>query len=386
MHLLVPCEEITGKIGHGCCEAIRKSFIIMRELPGMLPLDIRRWPSYQEPAIPRRQREGKCYIPVGDSPPAMGQIRYRHPTEADIGSIVRVWNLSRRGIPLERDSTIGELRAEVFDDEDYDVKGSWVAEANGEVVGFGRGIVERKRVESGMSEGFVTVEVVPGHRERGIEKEMMNRVLAYLRSRHLARAECSCPTLTGWRNTLFEEYGFKDARHFFRMVRKGDDLPKDVGIPAGVRFERKMFRDADEEDISLLVATFNDTFSEHFGFSPVSDKRWLRLRDAYEDFGMITFAVRDSRTVGMCFSDESVLYNKEHGSKAGWVWIIGVTKSERGKGIGRALLADSVSWLAGRGIDTVYLGLDAENRNALVLYTSLGFEVVYESVYYRLVL
>ena len=383
MHGLVLCEKTTGKMGGDFCEAIRARFI-MRELPGTPSVDTSRLLACQESAFCRRLHEGKCYISVGGSPSAMGQIKYMHPTEADIGPIVRAWNLSRRGLPLERDYTIGELRAEIFDDEDYDINGSWVAEAKGEVVGFGRGIVERKRVESGLSEGFVTVEVVPEHRGRGIEKEIMNRVLAHLRSRHLERAEYSCPTLTGWRNTLFEEYGFKDARHFFRMVRKGGNPPNDIRIPAGVRFERKMFIDANEQDISLLVATFNETFSEHFGFSPVSDKRWLRLRDAYEDIGMITFAIRDGRTVGMCFSDESVLYNKEHGSKAGWVWIIGVTKSERGKGIGRALLADSITWLAGRGIDTVYLGLDAENRKALVLYTSLGFEVILENIYYRL--
>ena len=316
----------------------------------------------------------------------MGQIRYRHPTEADVVEVVRAWNLSKREIPLERDCTIGELRGDVFDDEDYDVNGSWVAEAKGEIVAFGRGTVERKRLEIGRSEGFVTVEVVPDHRGLGIEEELMDRALAYLRSKHLERAEHSCPVLTGWRNTLFEEYGFKDVRRFFRMVRKGDNSPKNVGIPAGVRFEKKIFKDADEGDISLLVSTLNDTFSEHFGFSPMSDNRWFRLRDAYEDYGMMTFAVRAGRTVGMCFSDESVLYNKEHGTKAGWVWIVGVKRSERGKGIGRALLADSVSWLGGRGIDTVYLGVDAENRNALDLYTSLGFEVIHESIYYRLAL
>jgi hypothetical protein len=100
----------------------------------------------------------------------MVQIQYRHPAEADIGSIVQAWNLSRRGIPLERDYTIRELRAEVFDDDDYDVNGSWAAEVNGEIVGFGRGIIERKRVESGQSEGLVTVEVVPEHRGRGRRK------------------------------------------------------------------------------------------------------------------------------------------------------------------------------------------------------------------------
>jgi mycothiol synthase len=316
----------------------------------------------------------------------MSLIRYRHPTDADIDQIVRVWNQSRRGIPLERDSTVEELRAEIFDDEDYDVDGSWVAEDEGKIVGAGLGIFERRRVESGLSDGFLDVEVVPEYRGRGIEKELMKRALAYLRSRHLERAEHHCSTLTGWRNSLFEEYGFKDVRRFFRMVRKGFDPPKDVTVPSGLRFERKMFKDATERDISLLVATFNDTFSEHFSFSPVSDDRWIRRRDAYEDVGIITFAVRDGRTVGVCFSDESVLYNKEHGSKTGWIWIIGVTKSERGKGIGRALLADSITWLAGRGIDTVYLGLDAENRKALTLYTSLGFEVIHESIYYRLVL
>ncbi len=319
-------------------------------------------------------------------PPSMGQIRYRHPTEEDIAQIVRAWNTSRKEIPLERDSTIGELRGDIFDDEDYDVVGSWIAEAEGEIVGFGRGIVERKRLETGRLEGLVTVEVVPDYRGIGIEEEIMDRVLAYLRSKRLERAEHSCPTLTGWRNALFEEYGFENVRRFFRMVRKGVDPLKDIRIPAGVCFEKKIFKDADDGDVSLMVSTLNDTFSEHFGFSPMSDNRWLRLRDAYEDYGIMTFAVRAGRTVGMCFSDESVLYNREHGTKAGWVWIVGVKKEERGKGVGRALLTDSVSWLNGRGMDSVYLGVDAENRNALGLYTSLGFEVLHESIYYRLAL
>ena len=41
-------------------------------------------------------------------------------------------------------------------------------------------------------------------------------------------------------------------------------------------------------------------------------------------------------------------------------------------------------WIFDTGKDTIYLGVDAENRKALGLYTSLGFKIHTESINYDL--
>lgn len=314
----------------------------------------------------------------------MAGLKLRHPTKDDIEAYVGVWNSCRASLPQERAVTLEELRAEVFEDEDYDPAGCWLVETNGKAVAIARAALDSKRLEYGISDGQLSFEILPNWRGKGIEDQLMNRLLDYLRSKKIKYAQHYCYESETWKMDLARTHGFEDVRHFFRMVREGKKPPRKPKLREGIALRHVMFEDTSKSDIRCFVTTFNDTFSEHFSFSPASVSKWLRLQRVYEDVGRTTFAMQGRSVVGICFCEESVLYNRERGTKSGWVWVLGVKKSLRKKGIGRALLADAVDWLTKRGMDTVYLALDAENRKALALYTSLGFEVVQESVMYRL--
>ena len=55
-------------------------------------------------------------------------------------------------------------------------------------------------------------------------------------------------------------------------------------------------------------------------------------------------------------------------------------KDFRGKGIAREVILDSVLWLTNKyKIDTVKLGVDPNNLEALTLYQSMGFEIFKKS-------
>ena len=55
-------------------------------------------------------------------------------------------------------------------------------------------------------------------------------------------------------------------------------------------------------------------------------------------------------------------------------------KDFRGKGIAREVILDSVLWLTNKyKIDTVKLGVDPNNLEALTLYQSMGFEIFEKS-------
>ena len=142
--------------------------------------------------------------------------------------------------------------------------------------------------------------------------------------------------------------------------------------------------EASDEEIAEFVVAFNDTFADHFNFSPQPVERFIKYRDTEEEISVMTYARKDGKTIGVCMCEEPTIYNEQNGTKDGWADILGVSKSYRSKGLGRALLADGMHWLWNRGLNHIYLGMDAENSKALDLYTSLGFRVNTEGITYQL--
>ncbi|MGB7880068.1 MAG: GNAT family N-acetyltransferase, partial [Ilumatobacteraceae bacterium] len=65
----------------------------------------------------------------------------------------------------------------------------------------------------------------------------------------------------------------------------------------------------------------------------------------------------------------------------GWVSQLGVARSARGLGLGRALLIESCRRLGVKAPRIIGLGVEAENANALGLYQSVGFEIAREWIH-----
>jgi ribosomal-protein-alanine N-acetyltransferase len=73
-----------------------------------------------------------------------------------------------------------------------------------------------------------------------------------------------------------------------------------------------------------------------------------------------------------------------HAAGEAEVLSVAVAKSERGKGIGRALMNAHLARLAALGVTSVFLEVERGNASALALYARLGFETVGERKnYYR---
>ena len=73
-----------------------------------------------------------------------------------------------------------------------------------------------------------------------------------------------------------------------------------------------------------------------------------------------------------------------HAAGEAEVLSVAVTKSERGKGVGRDLMNAHLARLAAAGVTSVFLEVEPGNLSALALYRRLGFETVGERKdYYR---
>lgn len=112
-------------------------------------------------------------------------------------------------------------------------------------------------------------------------------------------------------------------------------------------------------------------------------ERWIKERDEEETvIDRLAFAKDGHTIVGACLCEESVEYNNQNNVKTGRVCSLGVIKKYRRKGIGKALLSEGMKWIHDQGMDTIYIEVDAENPDALHLYTSLGFKIYSEDIIY----
>ena len=314
----------------------------------------------------------------------MTNVEYRHPTIDDIEAITDVLNRNGREIPLHQDDTVEETLAFTFKEDDYDAKGFLLAIVDGKIVGYGGSHIHEHRIIAGKNDAWISIAIVPEKRNIGIEQHFMEFGLEYIRSRKIGTAKRGCYGLEGWRHEIGLEYGFKDVRHSYTMVWKHDKAPEAIPPPEGTIFEHQNFKEVNDEDVSLFVDNFNSSFFDHYDFSIILLKDFIKWRGLDKENTRLTFAKNGQEIVGILMCEESLVYNKENNTKNGWANILGVNPEHRKSGIGRALLSNGMRWIYDQGMDTIYLGMDAENAKALDLYTSLGYEIHKESVNYSL--
>ncbi|MBU6998338.1 MAG: GNAT family N-acetyltransferase [Theionarchaea archaeon] len=310
-------------------------------------------------------------------------IQYRHPTKSDAAAIADILNRSNTDFPRQRQVTAQEFCLHILEDTDYDPQGHWLAEVDSEAVGYGGGDVHKSQTDTRLNNGWVGVEVVPEHRGKGIEQQMMLFSLEYLGSRRIYAAQQQCMGTEGWRHDLARELGFRDVRHGYLMMWKKTKEPRVYQPPDGIHLEHRPIQEITDEELTIFVETYNDAFSEHYNFSPMTVQRLQRSKNTNERSARVTFAKDDSKTIGLCTYGARLSGRREENAKAGMVGLLGVSEPYRRKGIGRAMISHAMKWLSQEGMATICLSVDAENPHALDLYTSSGFETMREDIVYR---
>jgi ribosomal protein S18 acetylase RimI-like enzyme len=78
-------------------------------------------------------------------------------------------------------------------------------------------------------------------------------------------------------------------------------------------------------------------------------------------------ATVDRRVVGYCVTGRA--------GRRGYLQRLAVRPSLQGRGLGRALVADSLLWLQRRGVTNAVVNTQVENERALGLYLAMGFRL-----------
>lgn len=165
---------------------------------------------------------------------------------------------------------------------------------------------------------------------------------------------------------LVERNGFTLDREILRMWRSLDSEVPEPAWPTGVTV--RTYDAADGERVQALLDTEYAAWDADHVARP--HDAWLAFMTAHDDFdpAMWFLVERDGQLVACS------LHWKESNERRGWVKDIVVLSSERGQGLGKALLHHAFRAYADRGVEQVGLKVDSTNpTSALPLYERVGF-------------
>ena len=164
--------------------------------------------------------------------------------------------------------------------------------------------------------------------------------------------------------------GFVPQQSSFELERPGDtsDLPEPVWPENIVLVPFRL--GVDDQELHDMTYAFWTDVPGHT-YRPLDEWRSLILAGSWYDPDLIVVA-RSDRGRGAPVG--SAICRTFTGD-VGWVTQLGVARSARGLGLGRALLVESCRRLSSKEPRIIGLAVEAENAQALGLYRSAGFEV-----------
>ena len=253
----------------------------------------------------------------------------------------------------------------------FDAAGMIIAELDGKPAGCADAHIERSADEEhGYLEGPW---VLPARRRRGVGTALAEAAFASLRSRGKTRVQLwhrDTPANVAFAGSL----GFRRIRVFHSMSHDLESIPRNVGEN---RLAELVELPDDEATYELECRLFNESLREHFDYHPmpVEDIRHMYHVARERNQWLFSLVARlDGEPVGFLLGGSDPAEQERRGKSIGGLYILGVLKPYRNRGVAKALLVAGLKRLKQRGITEAELGVDTENTTgALHLYERLGF-------------
>ncbi|MDH5201013.1 MAG: GNAT family N-acetyltransferase [Candidatus Bathyarchaeota archaeon] len=206
----------------------------------------------------------------------------------------------------------------------------------------------------------ITSLVDPGQPE-GVLREFASRALEISEERAVEYALAIFPFTYEGPIRVFKELGFGELDDAYRMTCPLDSSYEPSDALSFVRAGRGDMRRYIELAVELLSGSPDVTLS-------MALKNFLAVPEDFLDFYYsqeeFYFADVDGRTVG--------ILNLNPGE--GLISNIGVDPSQRGRGYGRQIMLFGLKTLKERGLERARLRVHVDNKPAVRLYESLGFD------------
>ena len=253
----------------------------------------------------------------------------------------------------------------------------FIAEQSGEFVGGAIAAVE-PAIDRAVGE-FGVIESAQG---RGIGRLLLARLERRAREAGVAVHQVNVHHTNTRLRSFMDAAGYSQIRIFNELKYRpapayleGDYRP----LPEGVSL-RPFVSGADE---AALANVQNAAFEGSFGFAPNTPEQiagYVEMRGAPDDI----LIAEDSSGDVIGYVWTSVTESKDDsGESTGMIEMTGVLPSQRGRGVGSAVIAAGLRYLRERGVSVIDLEVDGENVSARRIYKDLGFKKMGEQFWYE---
>ena len=225
--------------------------------------------------------------------------------------------------------------------------------------------------------GRVVVEggVLPNYRSSGVGEALLEATISLsVKSGadvvHIPVQQNNQPS-----RSFLEQRKFSKVRTHHEMYWEGNSIPR-PSLPSG--FDIRSFRIGDE---LLLTQLQNAAFNQSWGFCPNTvEEITYQTRLSRCDSDGIIFITKDREAAAYCWTTSS----EDANQVVGVISMTGVSPSYRGLGLGQIVLLEGMHHLRNqKEAKTIELSVDSENRPALLIYESAGFQVASETIWYE---
>jgi ribosomal protein S18 acetylase RimI-like enzyme len=260
-----------------------------------------------------------------------------------------------------------------------------LAEVDGKVIGYTR--VWWNKDPSGLYVYNHFVDLLPEWRGKGIRNVMLRhneqklREMAQTHPADVPRLfqAVVADTEKDWISVLTSE-GYGVFRYGFRMIRPNLENIPDLPFPEGIEV-----RPVKPEHYRDIINAWNEACKDMRGQIPISDNdfRWFQESPIFNP-ALWQIAWDGNEVIGTVLNFINEQENMEYKRRRGHVELISVKRRWRGRGIAKALIAQSFKLLKDYGMTEAALGVDAENPSgALGLYQKMGFQIEKRIIFYR---
>jgi len=176
---------------------------------------------------------------------------------------------------------------------------------------------------------------------------------------------------------LLERSGFRaDPWRTLRMRRSLRDPIAEPQLPPGMLIRPV----AGPRDVAAVAALHGAVFA---GGAGALDERAALMRAPGYQPALDLIAVGPAGALaGYALGMTAPMERERLGQATGWIEFVGVERSQRGRGLGRALVLSLLHAMRGAGLDTALLSTGAANLAACRLFAACGFALWHEIRWY----